>query len=1332
MDAFPLTPFLASLSSDGIRVMLDDYDRIGVALRAEGPWTMGQVRDVLAALLVQSPDQEDAFLRRFGEFFDLSLDTSAVDRAIDVEEVRRELSTLLEPPRAIMPLADIESSKIGPPSEPVPWWARLKVDAKRTTVLAAVLLAIELAALGGVALYWHLTPPRPAEVTIPPDDAATTSEPSAPAPQQQEETVTVTPDGKPTPVALPRTLTDAAGVVGSLIVLALLAGAIYHATRKRDEESEPPRWSKDGPRLFPTGSIGGRVPPRLDNATLDLVADSLGYFRSESVSRVLDVRASINATSRSGGMPVTVFRRRKQLRAVVVLEDERAEPLVWNTAPREIADGLARRGVSLLYGRFSGSPERFWTADGAVYQLEDLDAERASLLVLVFSDGKGLRRYRDRITLERLANWPMVAWMELREPRFWDRSTALVAGYGIPVYPATPEGLARATARFVTESGPRADDSRAALRNDPPSAVADSEAHVERLLGDALRWAQACAMIQPVSPGMADALRRAFLPHLPPERVERLHRLPGTTRTVAGLRFSTPVLATLRAGFAVYWEDAEQEEVLGFILEQIRAVEPPETDSLAHLAWEWSIERVRLELDPDGAVERIAELAKTPLGDAIRSNLDDVVLPGQPVEDDRLAVPLRVAPKTHAGKVRLAALAERIEPPDSQSRPFMGFRDLLHDSRRLSTRFADLKRYWDEVNRQVEHACARLVAVFSRLGRRDPGIQIGVGLHVRPSRLVVRASKRVGRVTRRLALRRTDSASGGIYVAPDVPWLQVDPKRLDADETFWRLRVTVDPSALESREHRGTLVYYGTAGEATTAVELTVYPSARARAAAWIARNRAVVMRVALAALSVVTVLALWRVLPPNWMNRLHNTPPEVTDVVASNYSPLRSESGEVIGESWYINATASDEDDDGRTLKYTWSGNDGARVADPDGASTAELADNHSTLLLNSPLPDAVTVTVRVEDESGGVSIYDARFAVTSTPALTPDPTIVDPVLPPKPTDPPVGPKPPKRPPSQTGIVVRALGGSFNVDLYNARSTAQSGNRIQSFVLADRGSKTLILDAGTYTLTATSDSSTPVRQSVNVQQGRLTGITLSPPPKPASEYTLSVDVDTGERVSVEVRPDDDKQIAGTGEVWHRDPSGRLDRPCFTKMMTGQYQIAIVFNGAVVGSGSVTLDAAKSVSIPVTLPLSYYQSTLSGFLKSQDNASAQRVLAEALRKYPNDKELLSIESQLRQQDSTKQADMLVPAKPIEQPRMASVGTGAFRPDRVSVTVTIDASGRVTDARAHLTRTTTNEVIDAAEAAARKWRFEPATRGGVPVESTLDIEIQCCAAEAAPR
>ena len=38
------------------------------------------------------------------------------------------------------------------------------------------------------------------------------------------------------------------------------------------------------------------------------------------------------------------------------------------------------------------------------------------------------------------------------------------------------------------------------------------DVYVEQLLGDAFPWAQTCALFQPVSLGLADALRRKFIP----------------------------------------------------------------------------------------------------------------------------------------------------------------------------------------------------------------------------------------------------------------------------------------------------------------------------------------------------------------------------------------------------------------------------------------------------------------------------------------------------------------------------------------------------------------------------------------------------------------------------------------------------------------------------------------------------------------------------------------------------------------------------------------------------------------------------------------------------
>ncbi len=78
-------------------------------------------------------------------------------------------------------------------------------------------------------------------------------------------------------------------------------------------------------RPFRLGSLGGKATPWLDAATLDRLADALGYFQSAQPSTILDVPASIKATTSKGGMPSLVFQRRPQLRRVLILEDTLAQ-----------------------------------------------------------------------------------------------------------------------------------------------------------------------------------------------------------------------------------------------------------------------------------------------------------------------------------------------------------------------------------------------------------------------------------------------------------------------------------------------------------------------------------------------------------------------------------------------------------------------------------------------------------------------------------------------------------------------------------------------------------------------------------------------------------------------------------------------------------------------------------------------------------------------------------------------------------------------------------------------------------------------------------------------
>ena len=469
------------------------------------------------------------------------------------------------------------------------------------------------------------------------------------------------------PIETPTNWQKYAVAAACLLIVALLYGLYLWRSRKIPEDTAA-QWNEEGPRHFPLGSIGGNPAVRMGDDILNQLADSMGYFQSEQAGKALNVPASIEATVREGGVPALEFYKRKQIRSLLILEDVAAEPIKWNPIAGELAEGMIQRGVPVLYGRFTGSPEQFKTPDGSVHRLEDLEDGRRGYLLLIFTDGPGLYRRESTFALEALRRWPMVAWMELREPCFWDETAALPTRYRIPIYPATPAGTVKAVRRFLTERSAEPDFSADAIHGGdrPSQAGTNLDAYLEQLLGDALLWAQDCAMLQPVSPGLADAVRREFHEHLPPERIERLYALPGTRHNVSGIRFSDEVLKVLREGFVVRRNEGEQEKVLRFLLKKVEEAEQAEAekDSMAHLAWEAIKERVRLELERDYDAARLAQLAKTPLGASISANLEKFGLPGQ-----RDKIPLRIKPRNKNALQRLGRITEGLDIDVLQAYP---------------------------------------------------------------------------------------------------------------------------------------------------------------------------------------------------------------------------------------------------------------------------------------------------------------------------------------------------------------------------------------------------------------------------------------------------------------------------------------------------------------------------------------------------------------------------------------------------------------------------------------------------------------------------------------
>jgi len=120
-------------------------------------------------------------------------------------------------------------------------------------------------------------------------------------------------------------------------------------------------WAKDDPdkpRQFFWAQVGDPPAPLLDDRLLDHLADAMGYFQSQRPSRLLDVDRTLRA-SLERCYPVLQFVPGREVCQLLVLEDTTADARARNTVPRELAAGLADRGVPVTYGLRFGKGQRF-------------------------------------------------------------------------------------------------------------------------------------------------------------------------------------------------------------------------------------------------------------------------------------------------------------------------------------------------------------------------------------------------------------------------------------------------------------------------------------------------------------------------------------------------------------------------------------------------------------------------------------------------------------------------------------------------------------------------------------------------------------------------------------------------------------------------------------------------------------------------------------------------------------------------------------------------------------------------------------------------------------
>lgn len=469
-------------------------------------------------------------------------------------------------------------------------------------------------------------------------------------------------------------------VILSIILLGIaLTYALIVRQRVHVIEDKAAEYDIRGPRIFAYNTIGGTQSSLLKDATLDQITEAIGYFQSENVGSRLNVPASIHKTLLQGGMPSLKFYSRNQLRSVLILEDQYASSRSWNHIPDELQAGLNRRGISVKQGTFKDIPTKY-IIDNEPQKIKEIEDQHDEYLLLIFIEDIREKSQEDKFTLDLLASWPLVIWFDFREPKFWGIQSQILKDHGIPLYPASEQGILQGLRTILTERTSTVSQFTQRTREpaliEPlmytPGDFATNEGYqeyqnrlrlyIENLLGEALFWAQDCSMLQPMPLALIDKLRLRFYKRLSADHIGRLYKLPKTYTTDAGLRFDNEVLKILRHGFIESRVEGNQNAVLEYMLEHVEDTKPDQEASLAYLHWEYVCEHIRMELDSSTNLLRLSQLAKGPLGNRIRVDFKEYGLANQ-----RGLIPLRYKPQSYAAQRRLAAIATQVPTPKIQT-----------------------------------------------------------------------------------------------------------------------------------------------------------------------------------------------------------------------------------------------------------------------------------------------------------------------------------------------------------------------------------------------------------------------------------------------------------------------------------------------------------------------------------------------------------------------------------------------------------------------------------------------------------------------------------------
>jgi iron(II)-dependent oxidoreductase len=379
---------LVALSGAGLRIGPREIERLAVLFAQEPSWDAEDLLLVLRALLVRTPTEADTLQRVWAAW-------------------QAQANLLLEARQCMAPARTVAVpdavDRAGIPRLP-----RIGTAGLFAAVLTTSLL--------------HVLP-----------SSADTPTQAAPEPRLEPEgqTLSKTPVDRPTeyvervPTLTPYTKWPSPELPGGLALLAVCVWVWRDLRRREERDAWLPRPAPspraDGPKrlpMLPADAPSDRLPP---SAARTLAWSVTRYVAEEPTDR-LDIDRTVDRTARAC-LFTPVWSPDLHLRAVWLWIDEAARAPGMAEWAAELRDVLQRAQVPVRVGWFWQVPDEVRWEEGEAFRPETLEGARATALVGVLTDGRGLatveaaawRRPLLARLLRDLSEWPRLVFADFSD-----------------------------------------------------------------------------------------------------------------------------------------------------------------------------------------------------------------------------------------------------------------------------------------------------------------------------------------------------------------------------------------------------------------------------------------------------------------------------------------------------------------------------------------------------------------------------------------------------------------------------------------------------------------------------------------------------------------------------------------------------------------------------------------------------------------------------------------------------------------------------------------------------------------------------------------------------